>query len=173
MYCPRCTPRFYAIDAPKYTGAPLTFAASMSQHTITLKRVFPAPIDVVFSALADHEHFGSIWSGQTSRIREGENEPNGRGSVRQIRQGWVRFEETTITHEPPHLIEYTITRGTPLKNHLGRIELSAGADGTHMNYVIRFECPIPFLGRKIAHDIERDFHSGIRAFAASLQTTAA
>lgn len=140
----------------------------MSHHEVLLKHVFPRPIDDVFTALADHERFGTIWPGETRRIREGDLEPNGVGSVRHIRHGLVGFEETTITHDKPHLIEYTITRGTPLKNHHGRIELRDDNGCTQMHYVICFDCPIPFLGKKIARDLERDFHAGIAAFTNTL-----
>ena len=145
----------------------------MSHHEITLGHHFRAPIAQVFDALADHERFGRIWPGKTTRIREGKTSPNGVGSIRQIRTGLVSFEETTITHESPSVIEYTITRGTPLRNHHGRIELSSDATGTRMHYVIRFDCPIPFLGKKLERDLERDFYAGIVPLTQGLEASAA
>ncbi len=141
----------------------------MSQHQITLERHFRAPPAAVFAAMADHETFGQIWPGRTQRIREGEDAPNGVGSVRRISVGPISLEETTITHEPDSLIEYTITRGSPLRNHHGRIALSPQGEGTQMHYVIRFECRIPLLGGLIARQLERDFHRGVEPWAARLE----
>lgn len=141
----------------------------MSQHTVTLGHHFRAPIEMVFDALADHERFGQIWQGKTTRIREGHSCPNGEGSIRQLRQGPVVFEETTITHDRPNVIEYTITKGTPLRNHHGRMELHADDNGTHLHYTIQFECLIPFLGKKISKDLERDFSRGIAPWTQKLE----
>ncbi len=145
----------------------------MSQHRITLGHHFRAPIETVFDALADHERFGQIWPGKTTRIREGADSPNGEGSIRRLRQGIVVFEETTITHERPHVIEYTITKGTPLRNHHGRIELTADDSGTRLHYVIRYECRIPWLGKKIKQDLERSFYQGIGPWTEQLEAEAA
>ncbi len=145
----------------------------MSQHKLTLGHHFRAPIDTVFDALADHVRFGQIWPGTTTRIREGQEAPNGEGSIRKMRQGLVVFEETTITYDRPKVIEYTITKGTPLRNHHGRIELTADDSGTRMHYTIQYECLIPFLGKKIKKDLERDFYKGIVPWTAALEAEAA
>ncbi len=145
----------------------------MSQHKVTLGHYFRAPIEKVFDALADHARFGQIWPGSTTRIREGHDTPNGEGSIRQMRQGLVVFEETTITYQRPNVIEYTITKGTPLRNHHGRIELAADDSGTRMHYVIQYECLIPFLGKKIKQDLERNFYKGIAPWTEKLEAEAA
>lgn len=144
----------------------------MSQHTITLGHHFRAPIEKVFDALADHERFGQIWPGKTTRIRDGKDSANGLGSVRKVQAGVVSLEETTVTLEKPNLIEYTITKGTPLRNHLGRIELSTDDSGTRMHYVIRYECRFAFLGRAIKKKLEKDFYRGIAPWTADIEAEA-
>lgn len=140
----------------------------MSTHRVELQHHFSAPPAVVFAALADHELFGQLWPGRTRRIRTGQDGANGVGSVREIQVGLTRFEETTVTHEPSQLIEYRITRGTPLRDHLGRMELRPDGEGTRLDYSIVFRCPIPLLGGHLARKLKADFEAAIPAWAARL-----
>ena len=93
----------------------------MPRHKVVIEHRFQADPATVFAFFADHEQFGRLWPGTTRRIATGQNDPNGVGSVREIRVGPVRFEETVVTFQRPHLIEYTVTRGSPIKNHHGRM----------------------------------------------------
>src|SRR5690242_6592998 len=97
--------------------------AEMPQQTVKFEQFFAAPREKVFAWFADHEKFGKIWPGRTRRIQASADgaEPNGLGSVREIRSAGSTFEETITTFEPPATIEYRITRGGPIKNHRGRL----------------------------------------------------
>jgi uncharacterized protein YndB with AHSA1/START domain len=125
----------------------------MPSQEVVMDGDFAAPRAQVFAAFADHARFGRIMGGRFTRIRDAAdpNDPNGLGSVRELRGLGPAFEETIVTYQPPSLIEYRVTRGSPIKNHLGRIEFSdAPGGGTRIHYVIRFDPRVPFTGSLIA-----------------------
>lgn len=124
----------------------------MSQHSVRFTEYFDAAPAKVFPYFAGHETFGAMAGGPVAaklkfirRIRLGENlkQPDGVGSVRRIGYGPLGFEETVRTSDAGKLIEYYISKGSPLKNHLGRIEFHADAGGTRVDYVITFEPKVP------------------------------
>ncbi|KAA8939289.1 SRPBCC family protein, partial [Mycobacterium sp.] len=61
---------------------------------------------------------------------------------------WPIYEEV-VTHQPPRLIEYRTIRG-PVRNHLGRLELSPASAGTRLVYLITFDTPFGLPGRLLA-----------------------
>jgi len=124
----------------------------MSQQSVRFVEHFNAAPAKVFPYFAQHETFGAMAGGPVAaklkfirRIRLGENlkQPDGVGSVRRIAYGPMAFEETVSASEPGKLIEYYISKGSPLKNHKGRIEFHADKGGTRVDYVITFEPKIP------------------------------
>ena len=124
----------------------------MSQHSVRFTEHFDATPAKVFPYFARHETFGAMAGGPVAaklkfirRIRIGDSlkSPDGVGSVRRIGYGPLGFEETVSTSTPGKLIEYYISKGSPLKNHLGRIEFHADGDGTRVDYVITFEPKLP------------------------------
>jgi uncharacterized protein YndB with AHSA1/START domain len=130
----------------------------MARHEVAMSGTFAAPRAKVFAAFADHARFGRIMGGRFTRIRDGEDpaEPNGRGSVRELRGLGPVFEETITRFEPPALIEYTVSRGSPIKNHHGRIVFTDTPEGgTRIDYTIAFEPRIPFTGALIAGVLRR------------------
>ena len=144
----------------------------MAQHTIEFRLTINAAPEKVFDFFADHESFGRIWPGKTRRIRESSEpgHPNGVGSVREIRVGPTRFEETQTVYDRPNRIEYTVTRGSPIKNHLGQIQLSKNTDGgTDIDYRITFEPKIPLTGKLIARSLENGWAKGIKPIIDELE----
>lgn len=131
-----------------------------SQNFLLTCRI-AAPPEQVFDFFADHESFGRIWSGRTLRIRKGRDAPNGLGSTRRVTVGPLSFEETTITYERPRLLEYTATRGSPVRNHLGHIEVHPDGDGSRIHYTIGFDPLVPFTGGIMARLIRRDWGRNI------------
>ena len=109
-----------------------------------------APRERVFAFLADHQKFARLFGGTCTRIKDGQGDINGLGSVRRMGPGPLAFEETIVTFVPNTRIEYTVTRGSPIKNHLGTVDLSDAGSGTAIDYVIRFEPKIPGTGGAIA-----------------------
>lgn len=110
-----------------------------------------APRERVFAFLADHQKFARLFGSTCTRIKDGQGDVNGLGSVRRLGPGPLSFDETIVTFEPHRRIEYSVTRGSPIKNHLGTVDLSdAAGGGTAIDYVIRFDGKIPGTGAPIA-----------------------
>ncbi|MEQ1440165.1 SRPBCC family protein [Fontimonas sp. SYSU GA230001] len=122
----------------------------MPSQEVRVQARVHAPIEKVFAFFADHERFATLLGGRCTRIKDGQGDPNGLGSVRSIGPGPLAFEETIVTFEPNQRIEYTVTRGSPIKNHLGTIDFHAEDDVTVVDYVIRFDGKLPFTGPLIA-----------------------
>ncbi len=118
----------------------------MPQHEVRLNLHVKAPVEKVFAFCADHARFASLFGGKAVRIKEGDDQPNGVGSVRRCGPGLLSFDETIVRFEPRRQIDYTITRGSPLKNHLGQIRFRNSRGGTEIDYVIRFDPKIPLTG---------------------------
>ena len=127
----------------------------MSQLSVTFSERFDAAPAAVFPYFAEHETFGAMAGGPVMaklkfirRIKDSRDakRPDGEGSVRRIGYGPIAFEETVLTSTPGKLIEYAISKGSPLKNHLGRIEFHPEGKGTRVEYVITFEPKVPGTG---------------------------
>lgn len=109
---------------------------------------FAKPPERIFAHLAEHENLAAVFGAKVTRLRDGDHERNGVGSVRKLQIGPLpSFEETVSEFVKPELIVYRITKGSPLRGHLGRMEFSAlpGNDGTRFVYDIRIASPIPGL----------------------------
>jgi hypothetical protein len=134
---------------------------------IALKKDFPFPVSKVFSDLADHESFGRIAGAPIERIVDGTGPTgvNGLGSVRRIGGGPLAFEETIVGFEQDALIEYRITKGSPLRNHLGRMRFSPRGSGSHLDYEITFEMKIPLLGHVIRRVLSDSLDKALTRYA--------
>ena len=114
----------------------------------------------VFAALCEHENLGPVMNAKVTRVNDGESSRNGVGSTRRLKIGPVAFEETVTAAEPYSLIEYTITKGTPMRGHWGEQRLTPTADGgTELDYRIGFDAPAPgmaaLVGKIIAIQLNR------------------
>ncbi len=145
----------------------------MPRHRIELRHEFDAPPERVFDYFAAHETFANLWPAKITRLRDGDEERDGVGSVREIRVGPLAFEETIVTYQRPALLEYRITRGGPLRNHHGRIAFHPQGAGTRLEYSIEFDGRVPLIGGLIAKSLVRDFERGVIPVAAELAAAAA
>ncbi len=136
---------------------------------VSFQTTVKAPRERVFAFLADHQNFARLFGGSCQRIKEGRDEPNGLGSVRRIGPGPLAFEETIVTFEPHSRIEYSITRGGPLKNHLGTIELRDVGGATFIDYVIRFDGKLPGSAAVIATLLRVALKANARKTLATLE----
>ena len=95
----------------------------------------------VFEALSEHENLGPVFGAKISRVRDGKTSRNGVGSTRSLKVGPLpAFEETVTAAEPNTLIEYEISKGSPLRGHWGKQVLTPTADGgTLLDYTIGFD----------------------------------
>ncbi|HEX4938913.1 MAG TPA: SRPBCC family protein, partial [Candidatus Kapabacteria bacterium] len=128
---------------------------------------FNAPVSEVFAQLSDHEKMGEVLGAKVKRVKDGKGNVNGVGSVRRITPvPLADFEETVTAFEPNKLIEYTVTKGSPIKNHLGRMVFSESNGKTHLHYTIQFDMklPIPLSGLLMKTILEKLILSGLQKF---------
>jgi uncharacterized protein YndB with AHSA1/START domain len=135
----------------------------MAKETIDITHEFTAPVDRVFDHLAEHENLGPIFGIRVERAKDGNTDRNGVGSVRRLSlNGLMPFEETVTDFRPNELIEYTITKGTPIKDHLGTMRFSATAGGgTSLHYVIDIDGP-PVITPLVAMQLRRSIAGGLK-----------
>ena len=112
---------------------------------VEVEQDFSAPVDRVFAHFSEHENLEPLLGAKIERLGDGQPQRNGVGSRRRLRIGPLPpFEETVTKFVPDDLIEYRITKGTPLRDHVGvmRFEALPGG-GTHLDYRIRISSGIP------------------------------
>ena len=142
----------------------------MSIQTITIKQVFNAPLKQVLSTLSDHNEFGRICGINMSRIKDGVEHLNGLGSVREIKVGVLpAFQETITMFIDKERIEYKITQGSPIKNHLGVLIFSEVKGKTRLDYTIQLESKIPLTTLLIKSALGFGIKKGLKRYARSLE----
>ncbi|MGP0100276.1 MAG: SRPBCC family protein [Solirubrobacteraceae bacterium] len=120
----------------------------MRAHHVHIEHEFAKPPERIFAHLAEHENLAEVFGAKVARLRDGEDgERNGVGSIRQLRIGPLPpFEETVTEFVPAQRIVYRITKGSPLRGHVGVMEFApAPGGGTRFVYDIRLASPIPGL----------------------------
>ena len=141
----------------------------MGKQQIIIEQLFNAPVETIFSILTDHEAFGRIITAKIKRVIDsGEENKNGLGSVRRITLlPGICFEESVVTFEANQLMEYRISKGSPLKNHRGRMDFREDQGRTRLTYRIDFEPKLPFflLGGIIKKAIETPMRKGLERLA--------
>lgn len=141
----------------------------MPVNTIKMKQVFNAPVSEVFATLSDHNTFGKICGINMSRVVDGADGANGLGSVREIKIGILPgFEETITEFKPDEFIQYKITKGSPIKNHVGELRFSEEGGATTLDYTIELESKIPLTTSIISKGLEQGISKGLQKYAQSL-----
>ncbi len=131
----------------------------MSRHSIRIEQDFAVSVEAVYAQLSDHDRLASVFGVPCRRIRNGDAELNGTGSVRRIGVWPLALEETVVAAEPNKRIDYRISRGgAPLKNHRGQLTFTSTPTGSHVLWEINFTVPLPLVG----HLIEKTLAQGIR-----------
>jgi uncharacterized protein YndB with AHSA1/START domain len=136
----------------------------MREHWVHVEHDFAEPPEKVFAYLSEHENLATLFGAKVTRLNDGDTERNGVGSRRrlQIAPGAPPFQETVTEFKPSELIEYKITKGSPLRNHVGVQRFSALPDGgTHLDYRIRIASPIPGLGTIVTAALTRNVKKGL------------
>jgi len=133
-------------------------------HRIVITYDSRLPLSDLFAALADHNNLGKVFGVPVRRIRDGQTEPNGVGSVRKIGPGPLGIEETVTALEPNESIDYRITRGGfPLKNHRGHIEFSERAGGgSRADWTIEFDSALPVAGSVLGFVLKQAISMGLK-----------
>ena len=140
----------------------------MGIQVLHMSQEFNAPIEEVFSTLSDHETFGRLCGIKMKRIKDGSDGANGMGSVRTINIGPLpSFEETITDFKTNELIEYKITQGSPIKNHVGTLKFSTVNGRTLLNYQIQLESKIPGTTGLIKAALKNGISGGLKKYAKS------
>ena len=136
----------------------------MPVQKIDINMEFRRPVCELFALLSDHEKMGPILGANVKRTRDGKDSLNGLGSVRTLKIGPLPgFDETVTAFEKDKLVEYKITRGSPLKNHKGIMQFyPSGSGGSKLHYTIEFESKIPLLGPVVRVSLENSICNGLK-----------
>lgn len=130
---------------------------------IVVEQDFTVPVERAFAFLSEHENLTALFPAKITRLKDGDDGTrNGVGSVRQLRIAVLPpFEETNTKVVENELVEYRITKGSPLKNHSGRMTFtSLPSGGSHLRYEIQFDLPI--VGAVVAKALTRDLTKGLK-----------
>ena len=133
-------------------------------QTVLVEHDFTQPRERVFAYLAEHENLEALFGFKIRRICDGKDGTrNGVGSSRQLSKPPLpAFEETTTEVVPNEKIVYKITKGSPLKGHVGEMRFHDTADGgTHLRYEIRFGSKIPGVDRIVAKGLQGGIKKGL------------
>jgi uncharacterized protein YndB with AHSA1/START domain len=117
----------------------------MRAHWVHVEHDFDKPPERIFTHLAEHENLAAVFGAKITRLNDGEDGTrNGVGSRRQLRIGPLApFEETVTEFAPYERIVYRITKGGPLRGHVGTMMFIPNGAGTRLLYDIRVASPIP------------------------------
>ncbi|MCB0829292.1 MAG: SRPBCC family protein [Solirubrobacterales bacterium] len=125
---------------------------------------FDLPPERVFGFFAEHENMDVILGAEITRLRDGDDgSRNGVGSARRLKPpGPVpAFEETVTAFVPNELIEYRVTKGTPLNHHLGTITFTPAGSRTHLEWNIEIGTRLPGLDFIIAKVLVKNIGGGL------------
>jgi uncharacterized protein YndB with AHSA1/START domain len=116
-------------------------------HHLHVEHRFAKPPERVFAHLAEHENLAELFGTRVTRLRDGQDgQRDGVGSVRELRLGPLApFQETVTEFVPDERIVYRITRGSPLRGHVGVMTFEHDSGGTRFVYDIRLSSPVPGL----------------------------
>ncbi len=133
-------------------------------HHVIVDRSIAKPPERVFAYLAEHENLAEIFGAKITRLKDGDDgQRNGVGSVRRLQIGPLPpFEETVIEFVPPERIVYRITKGSPLRDHLGVMTFAPEGEGaTRFHYDIRLGSPVPGLAALVRASLNRSINKGL------------
>lgn len=135
----------------------------MRAHHVRVTRTFSAPPERVFSYLSEHENLAELFGTRVTRLADGaDGERNGVGSLRRLQLGPLPpFEETVTEYVVPERIVYRITKGSPLRGHVGVMQFSPHGEGTRLDYDIRLSSPVPFLTLLVQMQLTRSILAGL------------
>jgi uncharacterized protein YndB with AHSA1/START domain len=144
-------------------------AAAVRANWVTVAYDFTAPVDRVFAHLSEPENLADVFGAQVERLGDGHPERNGVGARRLLKlgPGARPIEETVTKFVPGELIEYRITKGSPLRDHVGIMRFSpAPGGGTHLDYRIRIASRIPGLSPLLTAVLTRNVTKGLASVEA-------
>lgn len=134
----------------------------MRAHHVNVEHHFAKPPERIFAYLAEHENLSEMFGAKVTRLRDGDTERNGVGSVRKLQIGPAPpFEETVTEFVPSERIVYKITKGSPIRGHVGVMTFAPEGDGTLFLYDIRLASPVPGLAALVKASLTRSINKGL------------
>lgn len=131
---------------------------------MSFEKDFDLPPDRVFEYFAEHENLGDILGAKITRLTDGtDGTRNGVGSSRRIKPAGPvpGFVETVVAYVPNETIDYKVTEGTPLKDHLGEMTFSPSGTGTHLEWKIMIDASVPGLDFVISKVLKAQIGKGL------------
>ncbi|HEV2973740.1 MAG TPA: SRPBCC family protein [Solirubrobacteraceae bacterium] len=135
----------------------------MRAHHVHIEHDFAKPPERIFAHLAEHENLAEVFGAKITRMRDGAEQRNGVGSVRQLRIGPLPpFEETVDEFVSGERIVYRITKGSPLRGHVGTMTFApTPGGGTRFVYDIRIASSIPGLAPIVRASLTRSIERAL------------
>src|SRR5438270_13190894 len=89
-----------------------------------------APRGAVWRVHADSPRYAEwgVWD-RSEMERPGTSEPYGLGAIRMLTQGKRSLREEVVAFEPGSRFDYRVLSGIPVRDYVGRVDLSDGAGG--------------------------------------------
>lgn len=132
---------------------------------VQVEQSFAMPVERLFAHLSEHENMRPLFApARVSRLTDGGDGRNGVGSARIITPvPMPSFIETVTTFRANELVEYRITKGSPLRNHRGAmIFRSLGPNRSSVRFDIQFEGRFPGAGPIFRFILNRGIKQGLK-----------
>ena len=113
--------------------------------TFAIKREIDLPSEKAFMIISDFTRPPSP-NIPVEVEKEGDSESNGVGTIRTITIGKVRVRERLESVNPPNSFTYTILSGAPMKDYLGRVEITPKNDKSVIRWNVNFTPKLPGTG---------------------------
>ena len=122
-------------------------------YTIHVHVTIDAPLEQVFEAIADHEHFLSGPNMSCRLTNEGAEHRGGVGAVREVTADGSAFTEEITAYDPPRHYEYMVRsltnakgKSVPLRHERGWLDFREAGNGTQVDWYSRFAVTTPIVG---------------------------
>jgi uncharacterized protein YndB with AHSA1/START domain len=115
-----------------------------------------APPETVFGLLAESRTWPN-WSSMDSVAleREGDTSREGVGAIRVNQRRRVTGRDEVLELEPPRLFVYAALSGLPVKDYVGRVELTPTATGTTIVWRSTFFPKVPGTGGMLERGLRK------------------
>lgn len=135
----------------------------MRARHVHVEHEFAKAPERVFAHLAEHENLADLFGAKVTRLCDGEDERNGVGSMRRLQIGPLPpFEETVTEFVAPRRIVYRITKGSPLRGHVGEMTFApTPGGGTRFVYDIRIASAIPGVAPLVCASLTRSIEQAL------------
>lgn len=141
----------------------------MPKQKVQVTQSFSAPVEAVFAALSDHNKLGPVLGVPVRRIKDGNDDPNGVGSIRTIGPGPIGTQETVVGFVPNERVDYVITKfGGPVRNHNGELRFKSTDNGSEVTWNIHFDTFPSVIGGGVKSVLELALKAGLGRLARQL-----